>query len=106
MQNSGVSGTDRQQQKAGSNKRGALTNDFSCETESVPHRDQERLIDKSVTTSPAASDRKKPICGAYHIFSVPDSSIDHSLVRWHLVIVAAGPVTVLLNATIWPMYSA
>src|SRR5437879_1312617 len=82
------------------------TNDFSCETEYVPHRDQERLIDKSVTTSPAASDRTKPICGAYHLFSVPDSSSDHSRVRRQLVNVPAGTVTVSPTATIWPMSSA
>src|SRR2546430_12297561 len=46
--------------------------------------DQGRLIDMRTTTSPAASDRTSPICGANHLYSLPDSSSDHSRVRIQL----------------------
>jgi len=55
---------------------------------------------------PTASDRTKPTPGAYHLFSPPDSSNDHSLVRRQFVKVPAGTITVSPTATICPMSSA
>ena len=58
-----------------------------------------RVSETSVVTSPPAdSSRTRPTPFAYHFVEVPDSSIDHSLVRTQFVKAPKGTVTVSSNA--------
>src|ERR1700704_3787290 len=73
----------------------------------TPPPDHGRLIEIKVATSPpVASVRTIPIPLAYHLYSLPDSSIDQSFVFTQPVNVPTGTVTVSLVATICAMSSA
>src|SRR5882672_3178744 len=68
---------------------------------------QSGVIETRVATSPAVdSERTKPIPLAYHLFSLPGSSSDHSSVRTQSLKVPAGTVTDSPSALIWAMSSA